>query len=96
MFRFLRFFWPKAQEIAKHEDPTTELEKELGVEFLRQHFYDEFLDMDITVEIVCTCGLPVVRAGEDSFYCLHCDRHCIHGLPQCPQCRFGMADRPED
>ncbi len=30
----------------------------------------------ITVTFVCSCELPVVKAGEDSFYCQHCDRMC--------------------
>ena len=66
----------------------------LEVEFLRTSVYDEFVDMVFTVELVCTCGLPVAKAGEEgNFYCLHCDRGCPIGLQGCAQCGYAMLDR---
>ena len=56
--------------------------------------YDEVLDMEITVEYVCVCGLPVLKANvEGSFFCAHCDRFCPHGIMKCAYCAFAMQDR---
>ena len=68
------------------------------VEFIRQEVYDSHSGITISIEIVCTCGLPVAKLGnseDDNFFCLHCDRHCEIGLMRCPQCAYGMMDRIE-
>ena len=66
------------------------------VEFIRQEVYDSQTGVTISVELICTCGLPVAHLyGEGNFYCLHCDRHCEIGLMRCPQCAYGMMDRDE-
>lgn len=94
MFSFFRKLWWK---FIYRELPEKLLqEDDLGVEFIRQTIFDEELDMEITIELVCTCGLPVAKAGDDGFYCLHCDRPCPHGLARCVQCGYAMLDRVND
>jgi hypothetical protein len=93
VFKFLRKLWSNV--FNKTSEPKLP-EEELEIEFLRHTFYDEVLDAEITVELVCTCGLPVVKAGEDGFYCMHCDRPCPHGLMACAQCGYAMLDRDID
>jgi hypothetical protein len=58
--------------------------------------YNSETGVTISIELICTCGLPVAHLhGESNFYCLHCDRHCEIGIFKCPQCAYGMMDRTE-
>lgn len=93
MFGFLGRLWSKALALSGKSSRSLFDNEDLEVEFLRQTFYDEILEMEVTVELVCTCGLPVAKAGSDGFYCLHCDRACVHGLRLCAQCGYAMLDR---
>ena len=64
------------------------------VEIYRTVVYDEERDIEITIEYVCTCGMPVVRLQDhDNFSCLHCDRDCLLGLSSCSYCFYAMQDR---
>ena len=64
------------------------------VEIYRQVVYDEDRDIEITIEYVCTCGMPVVKIPDhDSFSCLHCDKVCLLGLSSCSYCFYAMQDR---
>lgn len=64
---------------------------------MRTVVYDEELDIDITIELICTCGLPVARLSEEGeFYCLHCDRFCATGKEGCTYCVYAMQDRVSD
>ena len=94
MFSFFRKLWNKwiYRDLSEKKLP----EEELGVEFLRTVVYDAQYDMEITIELACTCGLPVAKLGEDGFYCLHCDRFCEVGILKCAQCAYGMQDRVTD
>ena len=67
---------------------------ESEVEFVRKEYQDELTGTYISIELICTCGLPVARAEiEPHFYCLHCDRFCEVGILKCPQCAYAMMDR---
>ena len=61
---------------------------------MRTVIYDDELQMEITIEIVCTCGMPVARINQnEEFYCLHCDRFCPTGKEGCVYCVYAMQDR---
>lgn len=64
-------------------------------EYIVEQYFDEQRGLTIWVELVCTCGLPVARKGEDSFYCLHCDEGCEEDPAACKYCQYAMMDREE-
>jgi len=56
--------------------------------------HNEMLDIDITIQYVCSCSQPVYRLSEDNnFSCPHCDRHCEVGIPDCAYCNYAVMDK---
>ena len=78
------------------EDPF-EFEDPSGPEFIVEQYFDEDRGVNVWIELVCTCGLPVARRGyEPHFYCLHCDEGCEEDPTQCRYCQYAMMDRAEE
>ena len=62
--------------------------KNSPVEYIIERVYDEESNAVYFIEIVCTCGWNVAyfSENEDNFWCEHCDRTCLEGLPTCFFC----------
>lgn len=72
------------------------LEDEPEIVYVAQTFRDPQTGQYITVEALCSCGWNVAYGGSDeySFYCEHCDRGCLEGLPTCEYCVNLASTRP--
>jgi hypothetical protein len=63
-------------------------EEDTGTYLVKQ-FYDPIAKDFILVELMCLCGWnasPFDSDLEDNYWCEHCDRTCVEGLPTCQYC----------
>ena len=74
--------------------------KDSRVNYIVEKVYDHENRSLYLVELLCTCGWNVAHfdknVNEHNFWCEHCDRACLDGLPTCFLCENLYEAGPQD